>query len=234
VAVDIPGPGESMKVLLFGATGMVGQGVLYECLRDSDVDQVISIGRRATGRQHEKLREIVQADLYDYSAMADQLIGIDACFFCLGVSSVGMSEADYSHVTYDLTMAAAELLARQNPKMTFIYVSGAGTDGTLQSRQMWARVKGKTENAVMALPFKGYAFRPGFIEPKHGTETLKPLYRRTFAVLKPILPVIKLLYAKRMTTTENIGLAMLELAKHGSTKRVIEIADIEELARRKG
>src|SRR5579864_7886858 len=144
-----------MKAILFGATGMVGKSVLRECLNDPDVERVLAVGRRASGETHDKLRELVHADLTDYSAVADQLAGYDACFFCLGVSSAGMSEADYRRVTYDIAVAAARALVDRNPGMTFIFVSGAGTDSTGKSGSMWARVKGETENAILALPFKG-------------------------------------------------------------------------------
>jgi len=152
-----------MKIMLFGATGMVGQGVLRECLVDCDVTRVLCVGRKPTGQQHPKLSELVVPDMTDYSAVEDKLSGFDACFFCLGVSSVGMTETDYRRITYDLTLAAAQPLARLNPQMTFIYVSGAGTDSTERGSTMWARVKGATENALMRLPFRAaYMFRPGF------------------------------------------------------------------------
>jgi uncharacterized protein YbjT (DUF2867 family) len=158
-----------MNVILFGATGMVGQGVLRECLLDSDVQQILSIVRTPSGQQHPKLRELVHTNFFDYSAMEPQLTGCGACFFCLGVSSAGMDEAKYTQLTYDLTLAAASTLARLNPSMTFLYVSGAGTDSTERGRTMWARVKGKTENALLKLPFRAaYMFRPGIIQPLHG------------------------------------------------------------------
>ena len=161
-----------MKVILFGASGMVGQGVLRECLLDPDIATVLAIGRSPLGQQHEKLREIVRRDLFNYAPIEEQLRGYDACFFCLGVSSVGMTEADYRHLTYDLTIAAAQTLAKLNPNMTFIYISGASTDSTETGRTMWARVKGQTENALLRLPFKAaYMFRPGFIQPLHGIKS---------------------------------------------------------------
>jgi uncharacterized protein YbjT (DUF2867 family) len=172
---------EQMKVVLFGASGMVGQGVLRECLLDPDVESVLSIGRSASGQLHPKLRELVHRDFLDYSAVESQLSGFDACFYCLGVSSVGMQEADYRRVTYDFTMAAAQVLAKLNPGMTFVYVSGMGTDSSERGRSMWARVKGQTENALLRLPFKAaYMFRPGAIAPLHGiqskTRTVRWLY----------------------------------------------------------
>jgi uncharacterized protein YbjT (DUF2867 family) len=161
-----------MRVLVFGATGMIGQGVLRECLLAPDVESVAAIGRTATGIAHPKLRDIVHRDLVDYRAIESQLSGFDACFFCLGVTSAGMSEEDYTRIAYDITIAAAETLARLNPQMTFVYVSGVGTDSTERGRTMWARVKGRTENALLRLPFRGaYMFRPGFIEPRFGVKS---------------------------------------------------------------
>ncbi len=160
-----------MKVLLFGATGMVGRGVLLECLRDPDVELVMTVGRAATGMRDAKVREIVHRDMLNYAGMEESLTGLDACFFCLGVSSTGMKEADYERVTYGFTMAAAEMLSRVNKGMTFIYVSGSGTDSSEQGRSMWARVKGRTENALLRLPLEAYMFRPGFIEPMDGIKS---------------------------------------------------------------
>ncbi len=160
-----------MKIILFGGSGMVGQGVLRECLLDTDVEKVLLIGRSATGQQHPKIREIVRADIGDLSPLEAQLAGFDACFFCLGVSSVGMTEAAYRHITYDLTIGAARTLAKLNASMTFIYVSGMGTDSSETGRTAWARVKGATENALLRMPFRAaYMFRPGFIQPMHGEQ----------------------------------------------------------------
>ncbi|NMO17215.1 NAD(P)H-binding protein [Pyxidicoccus fallax] len=220
-----------MKVILFGATGMVGQGVLRECLLDDGVEQVLAIGRSATGQNHAKLREIVHKDLLDYSAIEGELSGYDACFFCLGVSSAGMAEADYTRVTYDLTLAAARVLARLNPGMTFIYVSGVGTDSSEKGRAMWARVKGRTENALLQLPFKAkYMFRPGFIQPMHGIVSKTKLYRVLYAVVGPLYPVWKTLFPKYVTTTEQVGRAMLHVACQGAPKTVLENEDINALA----
>ena len=158
-----------MNVVIFGATGMIGQGVLRESLLDPEVQRVVTVGRSPTGQQHAKLEEIVHADLFDLSAIEPKLANLDACFFCLGVSSAGMSEAEYTRVTYDLAMSAATTLARLNPQMTFVFISGVGTDSTEQGRTMWARVKGRTENAILRLPFRrAYTFRPGYIQPMHG------------------------------------------------------------------
>jgi uncharacterized protein YbjT (DUF2867 family) len=167
-----------MKVLIFGATGMVGRGVLLECLRDPDVDLVVTLGRTVTGIRDGKLREIEHRDLSNYAGMEESLTGIDACFFCLGVASSGMKEPDYARVTYGYTMAAAEILSRLNPGMTFIFVSGSGTDSSEKGRIMWARVKGRTENALLQLPIQAYMFRPGFIEPMDGIQSKTPMYRK--------------------------------------------------------
>ncbi|MGD0869817.1 MAG: NAD-dependent epimerase/dehydratase family protein [Bryobacteraceae bacterium] len=216
-----------MHAILFGATGMVGQGVLRECLLDPDVRSVLSIGRSATGQQHEKLRELVHQDLLDYSAIESRLWGFDACFFCLGVTSAGMSEENYRKVTYDITMAAAETLVKLNPGMTFIYVSGMGTDSTGRGRTMWARVKGQTENALLRLPFKAvFLFRPGFIVPQHGVRSKTGLYQAFYTVLGPLLPWLLRMAPKYGTSTEQVGRAMLQLAKHGASKAVFENADI--------
>jgi len=221
-----------MKVIIFGATGMVGQGVLRECLRDAQVESVLLIGRSPTAVHHEKVREIVRADLTDYSAIEDQLAGYDACFFCLGVSSLGMNEADYRRVTYDITLAAARALVRANPTMTFIYVSGTGTDSSEKGRAMWARVKGETENALLALPFKAaYMFRPGYIQPLHGVKSKTRLYSALYAVVAPTYPVLKALFPKYVITTEELGCAMIYVAKHGAAKRVLESADMRDYGR---
>ncbi|MDI1476464.1 NAD(P)H-binding protein [Polyangium sp. y55x31] len=220
-----------MKVLLFGATGMVGLGVLRECLLDPGVESVLAVVRSATGQQHEKLRELIHDDFTNFSAIESQLAGYDACFFCLGVSASGMKEADYHHITYDFTMAAAETLVRQSPGMTFIYVSGAGTDSTERGRWMWARVKGKTENALMRLPFKAsYMFRPGYIQPRHGIVSKTRLYRAGYAVMGPLFPLLRRMAPKYVITTEDVGRAMLQVARHGADGRVLENPDLNTLS----
>jgi len=220
-----------MKVLVFGATGMVGQGVLRECLIDPEVTSVLVVGRAGTGVRHDKLRELIHADLFDLSAIDSELSGYDSCFFCLGVSSAGMTEAQYTRVTYDLTMAAARVLARLNPGMTLIYVSGAGTDSSEKGRSMWARVKGRTENELLRLPFKAaYMFRPGFIQPKNGIRSRTRLYRGLYAVMAPFYPIWKALAPGLVTTTTQVGLAMLKVAKRGAPKGVLENRDIVLLA----
>jgi uncharacterized protein YbjT (DUF2867 family) len=219
-----------MKVILFGASGMVGQGVLRECLLDPEVTTVVSIVRSRTGQQHPKLREIVHKDFLDFSSLESELSGFDACFFCLGVSSAGMTEENYRRVTYDITLAVAQALVKINRDMTFIFVSGAGTDSSEHGRTMWARVKGQTENVLLRLPFKAaYMFRPGVIVPLHGIKSRTMLYRIPYAVLGPILPPLKRLFPKYVTTTENLGRAMLVAAKRGAPKPVLESSDINKL-----
>ncbi len=215
-----------MKVLIFGATGMVGQGVLLECLRDPDVELVMTVGRTATGIRDPKLREIVHRDLLDYSGMEASLQGFDACFFCLGVASSGMSEADYERVAYGFPLAAAEALSRVNPGMTFIYVSGSGTDSSEKGWSMWARVKGRAENSLLSLPLKAYMFRPGFIEPLDGIQSKTPMYRKFYKVIKPVLPMLRRVFPSQILSTREIGQAMLNVAKQGYAKRILETKDI--------
>jgi uncharacterized protein YbjT (DUF2867 family) len=216
-----------MNVIIFGATGMVGQGVLRECLLDPDVQLVRTIGRSATGLEHPKLREIMHQDMTSYASLDDQLSGCEACFFCLGISSSGMKEDEYERVTYGITMVAAEALSRLNPQMTFIYVSGAGTDSSERGRIMWARVKGRTENALLRLPFKAaYMFRPGVIQPVHGERSKTLAYRIFYALSGPLLPLLRRAFPNSILTTEQIGLAMLSVAKHGAPKQVLESKDI--------
>jgi len=216
-----------MNILLFGATCMVGQGALRECLLDPDVDHVLAIGRTATGKTEPKLRELVRADLWHYADIEGELTNFDACLFCLGVSSAGMTEADYRRVTYDLTMAAAATLARLNPRMVFLFVSGAGTDGSEKGHVMWARIKGITENALLRLPFRAaYMFRPGVIEALHGIESKTPLYRRIYPFFRPLFPLLRRMFPNRITTTEELGRVMLAVAKEGAPKKILETADI--------
>jgi uncharacterized protein YbjT (DUF2867 family) len=222
-----------VNVILFGATGMIGQGVLRECLLDPDVTRVLSVARSSTGQHDDKLRELLHEDFTNFSAVERELTGYDACFFCLGVSSAGMSEADYARVTYDFTLAAARLLAKANPEMTFIYVSGAGTDSSEKGRSMWARVKGRTENALLALPFKAkFMFRLGFIQPMHGIVSKTRLYRVLYAAIAPLVPLLKAAFPSAITTTERVGRAMLALAKRGGGKTLLENADVNALAAR--
>lgn len=221
-----------MKVIIFGATGMIGQGVLRECLLDPRVERVLTVVRKATGQKNGKLREIVHDDFADLSAIEGELTGYDTCLYCLGVSSVGMSEADYTRVTYDYAMAAGRLLAKLNPALTFVFISGAGTDGTERGKSMWARVKGKTENALLALPFKAsFMFRPAMIIPQHGIVSRTRLYRIVYAIIAPLYPVLKALLPSIVTTTDNVSRAMLLVAADsGATKKkVLENRDINEL-----
>ena len=220
-----------MNVILFGATGMVGQGALRECLLDPGVKRVLCVGRNALGRQHPKLQELLHADLFDLASVEQELQGGDACFFCLGVSSVGMTEQAYRRVTYDLTLAVAQTLARLNPAMTFIYVSGAGTDSSERGSSIWARVKGATENALLRLPFKAaYMFRPGAIVPLHGITSKTRLYRFGYALLRPFWRPLHAAFPNTITTTEQVGRAMLRAARAGAPKALLETADINALA----
>jgi uncharacterized protein YbjT (DUF2867 family) len=212
-----------MKVLLFGATGMVGQGVLLECLRDERVEQVLAVGRTATGRQHAKLREIVRPDLFDLDDVRDDLAGNDACFFCLGVSATGMREADYRRITYDLTLSVARHLG----DVTFCYVSGQGTRE--QGRLMWARVKGATENALLALPLRAVMFRPGFIQPMDGVTSKTRLYATVYRWTGPLLPLLRRVFPRFVTTTRAVGRAMIAVAADGSPKPILETRDINAL-----
>jgi uncharacterized protein YbjT (DUF2867 family) len=219
-----------VKIIIFGATGMVGQGALRECLLDPDVENVLTIGRSVTGQQHAKLQEIAQTNLFDLSAIEGRLSGYDACFFCLGVSAAGMNEDAYRRITYDLTIAVAGTLARLNPAMTFIYVSGMSTDSTERGRMMWARVKGKTENDLLRMPFRAaYMFRPGYIQPLHGIKTKTKWYAAFYAVMGPLYPMWRRILPGYVTTTECIGRAMLRVARQGASKRVLENSDINSL-----
>jgi uncharacterized protein YbjT (DUF2867 family) len=216
-----------MKVILFGGSGMVGQGVLRECLIDPGVDAVLSVGRSPLGVQHPKLREVLQNDFTDYSAIESQLSGYDACFFCLGVSSIGMDEERYRHLTYDITMAAARMLVRLNPGMVFTYVTGRGTDSTEQGSLMWARVKGKTENDLLKLPFKAaYMFRPAGIQPLHGVRSKTGWVNAIYTVTAPLLSWLVHVAPNHMTTSERMGRAMISVARNGYPKPILESADI--------
>lgn len=219
-----------MKVLLFGATGMVGQGVLRECLIDPSVERVVTVSRRPTDDKHPKLAELVFPDLSTLAPLEPQLGGFDACFFCLGVSALGMSEAEYTRLTYDLTMGIARTLLRTSPSLTFIYVSGAGTDTSERGRAMWARVKGRTENALLSLPFKAaYMFRPALIVPLHGIRSSTRWYNAAYFVIKPLVPLLERVAPTTVTTTERVGRAMLAVARSGYSTHILEMADINRL-----
>ncbi|MFJ4686189.1 NAD-dependent epimerase/dehydratase family protein [Streptomyces sp. NPDC088789] len=222
-----------MKVIVFGATGMVGRGVLRECLRDDTVSEVLVVGRTATGVAHPKLREILRQDLdalMTEDGIADQLSGYDACFFCLGVSAAGMSEEAYRRITHDLTLAVAGALSSARPDLTFVYVSGQGTDRTERSRSMWARVKGRTENDLLALPLRTYLFRPGYIQPLHGITSRTRLYRVIYGVTSPLYPLLRRLAPDHVTTTEQLGRAMIAVARDGAPQRVLHTRDINASA----
>jgi uncharacterized protein YbjT (DUF2867 family) len=219
-----------MKVVLFGATGMVGQGSLRECLLDPGVESVLAIGRSPTGQRNAKLREILHDNFFDFSGVESELAGFDACFFCLGVSSVGMSEQRYRHLTYDLTLAAATALSKLNPGMVFIYVTGQGTDSTEQGRLMWARVKGKTENDLLKLPFKAaYMFRPAGIQPLHGIRSKTAWYQAIYVMAAPVLTLLNRVAPKYITTTEQLGRAMIQVARNGYPRPVLESEDINRV-----
>ncbi len=221
-----------MKVLLFGATGMVGQGALRACLAAADVELVQTIGRAPTGQQHPKLRERVHADMWQYHAIAAELAEFDACYFCIGVSSSGMSHDKYTHLTYDMTLAAAEALARVNPQMVFVYVSAAGADSKEQSRIMWERVRGRTENALFKLPFRAvYVLRPGMIEPQDGIKSRTAAYRLFYSLTKPLLPLLRAALPNHVLSTRQMGQAMLAMTRSGSRSRVLEMADIAQVGK---
>jgi uncharacterized protein YbjT (DUF2867 family) len=219
-----------MNVIVFGGTGMIGQGVIRECLIDPGVERVLTIGRSATGIKDGKLRELVHHDMWRYDSVEAELSGLDACFFCLGVSSVGMNEADYERVTVGIAVAAAETLVRLNPSLTFVYVSGAGSDSSERGRIMWARVKGKAENAILRLFESGYVFRPGVVQPLHGIRSRTAAYRVLYSITAPLLPLVRRLMPGYILTTEQFGRAMLVVARRGAPKRVLENRDIAALA----
>jgi uncharacterized protein YbjT (DUF2867 family) len=222
---------QPIRAIITGATGMVGKGVLLECLQNPAVSDVLVLNRRPLGMQHPKLKEIIHPDFYDLSAVEAGLRGYNACYFCLGTSAFRMKEADYRRVTFELTLHVANTLLRLNPGMTFCYVSGQGTDGTGQGRTMWARVKGQTENALLALPFGGaYMFRPGFIQPLDGIKSSTPLYNTIYKVVNPLFPLLKAAFPSGVTTTRVVGQAMIAAVRNGSPKRVLETADINRFA----
>jgi len=218
-----------IKAILTGATGMVGEGVLHECLLHPNVESVLVINRKPCGVKHEKLKEIIHKDFFNLSSIEEQLKGYNSCYFCAGVSSVGKKEDEYRSITYDLTLNFANTLVKLNPEMTFCYVSGVGTDSTEKGRSMWARIKGKTENDLLKLPFKAaYMFRPGYIQPTKG---LKNTYK-AYKIFTPFYPLIKLLFSKFATTLNEIGLAMINVTLYGSEKKVLECRDIGQQSKR--
>lgn len=218
-----------IKAIITGATGMVGEGVLHECLNHPEVESVLVVNRRPCGVKHEKLNEIIHKDFSDLSNIEDQLVGYKACYFCAGVSSVGKKEEEYKHITYDLTVSFAKTLLKINSQMTFCYVSGAGTDSTEKGKIMWARVKGKTENDLLTLDFKdAYMFRAGFIQPTKGLKNTYKMYK----ILSPIIPALRKLFPKYVTTLKEIGLAMINVTHFGSEKKILECIDIIEMAKK--
>ena len=215
-----------MKVILFGATGMVGAGVLNECLSDDRVSDVLLVSRSSSGRSHAKLREHLRSDFVGYSDAREAFRGADACFFCLGVTAVGKTEQEYHHLTYDITVGAARALADVNPGMAFCYVSGQGTDSTERGRVMWARVKGKTENELLRLPLRAYMFRPGYIQPLGGIKSKTRVYRLFYQLMAPLYPLLRRLTPNLVTTNETVGRAMIEVAARGYSSRILEVRDI--------
>jgi uncharacterized protein YbjT (DUF2867 family) len=219
-----------MRVILFGATGMIGSGVLLECLRDPRVTAVLAVSRTPLGRSEPKLTELIHNDFLDFHSIRPQLTGYDACFFCLGVSAVGMSESDYRRLTYQITITAAETILGANPQITFTYVSGASTDSTEKGSAMWARIKGMTENRLLGMSQKSYMFRPGFIQPVHGVRSKTRVYRLIYDITRPLYPVIKRLFPNSISTSDGLGRAMIAVAANGYPKRILEITDINALA----
>ncbi|MEU6011876.1 NAD-dependent epimerase/dehydratase family protein [Streptomyces sp. NPDC047453] len=220
-----------MRVIVFGASGMVGHGALRACLLDDEVSEVLAVVRRPLSVTHPKLRQIVHGDFTDYTAIQDQLTDLDACLFCLGVSSVGLGEEEYTRVTYDYALAAARALHAASPSLTFVYVSGEGTDSTGTSRRMWARVKGRTENDLLALPMTSYMFRPGYIHPVNGATSRTPAYRALYPLTTALYPLLRRALPRHVTTTDALGRAMLVVARSGTTTaRVLDAPGINRLA----
>lgn len=223
-----------MRVVIFGASGMIGTGTLIECLEDPRVTSVLVVGRTPTGVTHAKLREILHADFLDFTPLAVEFAGCDACFFTLGTTAVGKDEATYSRLTYDLTLAAARAMVAANPAMTFCYVSGDGTDSSERGRVMWARVKGRTENALLALPFTAsYMFRPALIFPRKGVRSKTGWYQAFYSVFGPLYPLLRSLFPRYVTTTEHHGRAFVEVAATGFPGRILYSRDINRLAARR-
>lgn len=223
-----------MRVVLFGASGMIGQGVLRECLLDDRVESVLAVVRSPLGVTHPKLREALHSDFTEFSALEGEFASADACFFSLGVSAAGRSEEEYRRITYDCTLAAARAFARTgNDSLTFVYVSGAGTDGSGRSRAMWARVKGRTENELLEMPFRAYMFRPGYIQPLHGARSRTRAYRLLYAAFSWLYPVLRRVAPRQVTTTQDVARAMLAVtAGRVDGERVLHTPEINAAAGR--
>jgi uncharacterized protein YbjT (DUF2867 family) len=219
-----------VKVVLFGATGMVGQAVLQECLRDPRIESILVVVRSALEIDDSRVTQLVREDFLDLSSLAPDFAGLDACFFCLGVSATGMSEPAYRRVTYFITMAAARELAQGNPGMRFLYISGAGTDSTERGRLMWARVKGETENAVLSLPFHGYALRPGYIQPVDGVRSKNRMYRNIYRVTGGLYPLLTRLAPRHVIASDQLARAMITVASDGTPARILDNAALLRLA----
>jgi uncharacterized protein YbjT (DUF2867 family) len=219
-----------MRIVIFGASGMVGQGALRECLRDPEAEQVVSIVRAPTGTTHEKLREIAHKNFLDFTPIENQLTGLNACLYCLGVTSTGTKEEDYTRITYEFTIAAATTLLKLNPGMSFVFVSGAGADSTEHGGTMWARVKRKTEKALLAMPFRSiYVFRPAMIQPLDGIQSKTASYRIIYGLIAPFLTAARHFWPSHISTTQELGKTMLAAAKRGTEKRVVEAKQIREV-----
>ncbi len=217
-----------MKVIVTGVTGMVGEGVMHACLNHADITEVLIVGRRPYGGTHPKLKELVHSDLYNIEPVANQLTGYDACYFCLGTTSVGKNEEEFTKTTYDLTLSFAKILVSVNPNMTFTYISGTGTDSTEKGKTMWARVKGRTENDLLKLPFKqAFMFRPGYLHPTKGLKNTLPYYK----YITWLYPVFKVLFPNMVSALNDLGLAMINVTQKGYTKSIIEVKDINNLAK---
>jgi uncharacterized protein YbjT (DUF2867 family) len=219
-----------MRVVIFGTSGMVGQGALRECLRDPEVQQVVSVVRAPTGATHEKLREIVHKDFLDFALIENELIGLNACLYCLGVTSTGTKEEDYARITYEFTVAAARTLLKLNPGISFVFVSATGADSTERGSTMWARVKGKTENTLLAMPFGSvYVFRPAMIQPLEGIKSKTASYRIIYGLIAPFSNAARHFWPNYISTTQELGKALLVAAKRGTEKRIVEAGQIRTL-----
>jgi len=219
-----------IRAIITGVTGMVGEGVLHECLSDPDVEQILIVNRKPSGFSHPKLKEVIHADFFNIESIADQFSGYNACYFCLGVSSVGMKEPEYTKLTYDLTIGFAKILAAKEPEMVFCYVSGNATDSTENGRIMWARVKGRTENELLRLFKNGYMFRPGYMHPTPGLKNTQKYYR----YLSWSYPIVKLIAPDLVSTLADLGRAMIQVTRSRYTTHHIEVKNIKALSKQSG